>query len=301
MIALGCSKWPWDWGDCIKDGLKVAVEWAFGKFFDFIFDAIKSVVISAVEAVLNAVGLIWVRIGTPDIAANTPALWIQEHTKFIALFIASIAVIVGAIQMAYSHRGEPARDILRSLLTLVVVSFSATAFAGVLISSADDFSGWIIDQALGTNDHEFANRLATLMTDPLKSPSEALGFLLVIFVGILMVITSIIQLGLMLVRYAMLILLIGVLPLTAAATNTEMGMMWFKRALSWLVAFIIYKPVAALIYASAIYMMSATTPTSAHSTADTNLTLKIVIGITMMIVAVVALPAILRFVSPRTS
>jgi hypothetical protein len=35
--------------------------------------------------------------------------------------------------------------------------------------------------------------------------------------------------------------------------------------------------------------------------AGTPQTLKIVMGVTMMILAVVALPAILRFVSPRTS
>ncbi|WP_427887418.1 hypothetical protein ACQHIV_31140 [Kribbella sp. GL6] len=301
MIALGCSKWPWDWGDCIKDAMKNIAEWAFGKIFDFIFEAIKNVVVSAVETVLNGVGLIWVNIQTPDISENTPAIWIQQHTSFIMFFIATLAVIAGAMQMAFSHRGEPARDILRSLITLIVVSGSTTAFAGVLISSADDFSTWIIHQALGTNDHEFAARIGELLTDPLKGPGDALGFVLVIFVGILMVITAIIQLGLMLVRYAMLILLVGVLPLTAAATNTEMGMMWLKRSVSWLVAFIIYKPVAALIYASAIYMMSATTPTSSHATGDTSVTLKIVIGVTMMIVAVVALPALLRFVSPKAS
>jgi hypothetical protein len=122
----------------------------------------------------------------------------------------------------------------------------------------------------------------------------------VIFVGILMVITAIIQLALMIVRYGMLVLLVGILPLTAAATNTEMGMMWFKRALAWLAGFIIYKPVAALIYATAIKLMaSPETPEGAPE--GTPQTLKVIMGVTMMIVAVVSLPAILRFVSPRTS
>jgi hypothetical protein len=299
MIALGCSKWPWDWDDCIRDGLKIALQWAFGKFFDFIFQAIANIVVAAVEAVLKAVGLLWVYIKTPDIAENTPALWVQEHTNFIMVFIASIAVIVGAVQMAISHRGEPAKEILRSLITLVVVTASATAFAGTLISAADGFSSWIIDQALAANNHSFAKALAETMTDPLKSPGEQFGFVLVILVGIMMVITSIIQLCLMIVRYGMLVLLVGVLPLTAAATNTEMGMMWFKRSLAWLAGFIIYKPVAALIYATALYLMS--TPDTKGAPAGTPQTLKIIMGVTMMIVAVVALPAILRFVSPRTS
>ncbi|WP_329004483.1 type IV secretion system protein [Kribbella sp. NBC_00709] len=299
MIALKCTGWPWDWDDCFKDGLKTALEWAFGKFADFIFQAIADIVVKAVEAVMKAVGLLWVYIPTPNIEGNTPALWIQQHTNFIMIFIASLAVIVSAIQMAVSHRGEPLRDILRSLLTLVVVTASATAFAGTLISAADGFSSWIINKALAANGHSFAKNLADLMTEPLKSPPEQFGFVLVILVGILMVVTSVIQLGLMIIRYGMLVLLVGVLPLTAAATNTEMGMAWFKRALGWLAGFIIYKPVAALIYATALYLMS--TPDVKNAPDGTPQTMKILMGVTMMVVAVVALPAILRFVSPRTS
>jgi hypothetical protein len=285
MIILGCSGWPWDWDDCFKEGLQTALEWAFGKFFDFIFEAIANVVIHAVEAVMKAVGLLWVYIPTPSIEGNTPALWIQTHTQFIMVFIASLAVIVGAVQMAISHRGEPARDILKSLITLVVVTGSATAFAGTLITAADGFSTWIINAALKKDDHNYAKNLIDVMDEPF-------GWLLVIFVGILMVITAIIQLALMIVRYGMLVLLVGMLPLTAAATNTEMGMMWFKRALAWLASFIIYKPVAAIIYATAFSLMGS--EGASHI-------LKVIMGVTLMIVAVVALPAILRFVSPRTS
>jgi hypothetical protein len=98
------------------------------------------------------------------------------------------------------------------------------------------------------------------------------------------------------------VLLVGVLPLTAAATNTEMGMMWFKRAIGWLGGFIIYKPVAALIYATAITLMSTpAVPEGGKAPEGTPQTLKVIMGVTMMIIAVVALPAILRFVSPRTS
>jgi hypothetical protein len=285
MIVLGCSGWPWDWDDCFEAGLKTALEWAFGKVFDFIFDAIAKVVIDAVDAVMKAIGLLWVYIPTPNIAENTPALWIQGHINFIMAFIASISVVIGAIQMAISHRGEPARDILKSLLTLVVVTGSAAAFAATLISAADGFSSWIVNAALAKDDQNYAKNLLDTLDEPF-------GWLLVILVGILMVIAAVIQLALMIVRYGMLVLLVGVLPLTAAATNTEMGMMWFKRALAWLASFIIYKPVAAIIYATAISLMGSE---------GTGHILKIIMGVTLMLVAIVALPAILRFVSPRTS
>ncbi|GAB2638226.1 type IV secretion system protein [Kribbella swartbergensis] len=300
MIALGCSWAPWDWDDCVEEYLGRAVNAAFGGFFKLIFEAITAVVVAAVEAVLKAVGFLWIWIDTPDVSNSGTVGFIQVHTNYIFAAVATIAVTIGGIQMAVSHRGEPLRDILRSLLTMVVVSSAGAVFAATLIQAADQFSSWIISRALGADDHAFATKLTERMIDPLKDPGEALGFALIIFVGILMVITAIIQLALMIVRYGMLVLLVGVLPLTAAATNSEMGMMWFKRAVGWLAGFIIYKPVAALIYATAIKLMGApATPDGAPE--GTPQTLKIVMGVTMMIIAVVALPAILRFVSPRTS
>ncbi|MEU4605241.1 type IV secretion system protein [Kribbella sp. NPDC023972] len=300
MIVLGCSWAPWDWDDCVEEKLGDVMEAVMGPFFHIILEVIKDVVVAAVEVVLQAVGFLWVWIDTPDVSNNGAAGFIQVHTNYILAFAATIAVIVAAIQMAVSHRGEPLRDILRSLMTMVVVSAAGATFAATLIQASDEFSQWIIIQATEADEHGFANKLASLMMDPIKDPGEALGMALVIFVGILMVITAIIQLALMVVRYGMLVLLVGVLPLTAAATNTEMGMMWFKRALAWLAGFIIYKPVAALIYATAIKLMGS--PEAEAGAPDgTSQTLKLIMGVTMMIIAVVALPAILRFVSPRTS
>jgi hypothetical protein len=300
MIVLGCSWAPWDWDDCVKEKLGSAINTAFGGFFKFLFEAIKDVVVAAVEAVLKAVGFLWIWIDTPDVSTNGAAGFIQTHTNYILGTVAAVAVIAGGMQMAWSQRGEPLRDIVKSLLTMVVVSSSGAVFAATLIRAADEFSSWIIVKALGADDHGFGNKLAELMLEPLKSPTEMLGMALVVFVGILMVVTSLVQLGLMIVRYGMLVLLVGVLPLTAAATNTEMGMMWFKRALGWLAGFIIYKPVAALIYAIAIKLIGS--PAAPEGAPDgTSQTLKLVMGVTLMIAAVVSLPAILRFVSPRTS
>lgn len=285
MLPLINCLWPPNWGDCISEFLGKAVNAGLATFFGLLFDAIKAMVVAAVQAVMKAVGFLWITIDSPEVQGHDTVGFITSHTQYLLIFAASIAVIAGAIKMAISQRGEPVRDILKSLLTMVVVSSAGVGFASLLISASDSFSEWIINQALG--DKVFSTRIAEIITNPLKD--GGVGLVLVILVGILMVITALIQLALMVVRYGMLILLVGVLPLTASATNTEMGMMWFKRSVSWLAAFIIYKPVAALIYATAIKLM----------TAPTNSTLKIITGVTMMLMGIVALPALLRFVSPK--
>ncbi|ADB35980.1 hypothetical protein Kfla_6992 [Kribbella flavida DSM 17836] len=289
MIPLGCSWAPWDWGDCISQYLGDALEWAIGSLFKLIFDAIKFVVIKAVEAVMKAVGTLWIDIDTPDLGGNSAVAFLQERTLFILIFVATIAMIIGGVRMAIAQRGEAVRDIIKSLLTMVVVSTGGVAFATALIQIADAFSEWIVDEAIGQSN--FSTRIGEILVNPLKT--EGVGLMLVIVMGILMVITSLVQLALMVIRYGMLILLVGVLPLTAAATNTEAGMMWFKRAVAWLAGFILYKPIAAIIYAAAITLIG--TPQGAPDK-----TLAVITGVAMMMLAVVALPAILRFVSPKT-
>jgi hypothetical protein len=289
MLALGCSWAPWNWLDCVKEHLADAVQAAVGGLFGFLFDTLKKIIIDAVIAVLHAVGTLWINIKTPDIGNNSAITFVQSYTFWILILAATFSVIIGGVRMAVSQRGEPLREILKSLLTLVVVSGAGVAFASTLISVSDLFSSWIMSEALGTSN--FDQKLTDKMANPLKD--SGVGLMLVIVIGILMVISALVQLGLMIIRYGMLVLLVGVLPLTAAATNTEAGMTWFKRSVGWLVGFVIYKPVAALIYATAIHLIG-------DPKGGADATLKVVTGVTMMVLAIVALPAILRFVSPRT-
>jgi hypothetical protein len=304
MIPLGCSWAPWDWGDCIDEKLGDALEATIGSLFDLIFDAIKFVIVEAVELVMDSLGTLWIDVKTPELGGNSAIAFLQERTLWILVFVGTIAMIVGGVRMAISQRGEAVRDIIKSLLTMVVVSAGAVAFAGALIEIADWFAKWIIDQAIAAGPQPelvpgeppppratFETRIDDVLVNPLKDGGA--GLMLVIVIGILMVITSLIQLALMVIRYGMLILLVGVLPLTAAATNTEAGMMWFKRSVAWLAGFILYKPIAAIIYAAAFTLIG--TPAG-----PTDQTLTLITGIAMMMLAVVALPAILRFVSPKT-
>ncbi|MEU4391135.1 hypothetical protein [Kribbella sp. NPDC023855] len=288
MIPLINCMWPPNWGECVSRFLEKAVEVGIGGLFSLILDAIKFLVVQAVTEVMKAVGFLWIKIDSPDVQNHETVGFVMSHTQYILVAAASIAVIAGAIKMAVSQRGEPLRDIMKSLITMAMVSAGITAFASLLIQASDEFSEWVINRALGGGT-QFSDQLTKKMVNPLEDAGLSLA--LVILVGILMVISALIQLALMVIRYGMLIMLVGVLPLTASATNTEMGMMWFKRSIAWLVAFVIYKPVAALIYATAIKLMSS----------PTDSTVKVITGATMMVMGIVALPALLRFVSPKAA
>jgi len=100
----------------------------------------------------------------------------------------------------------------------------------------------------------------------------------------------------MIVRGGLLVVLAGVLPITASFTNTQMGRQWFQKAIGWTLAFILYKPAAALIYAAAFRL----TGSDAFGANGVGI-VSILTGIGLMILALFALPALLRFVAPMTS
>ncbi|MGC5301772.1 hypothetical protein, partial [Escherichia coli] len=85
----------------------------------------------------------------------------------------------------------------------------------------------------------FGNNIATLLALTTNPATGGLGALLIIILGLIAILATAFQIVLMIARGGMLVILTGILPLSAAATNTEMGKGWFKKNVGWLVAFIL--------------------------------------------------------------
>ncbi|MGC5412142.1 hypothetical protein ACPXCX_52125, partial [Streptomyces sp. DT225] len=114
------------------------------------------------------------------------------------------------------------------------------------------------------------------------------GPVIALILALIATLACVAQVGLMMVRTAMLVLLVGTLPLSAAASSTPAGQAWFRKSLGWLIAFILYKPAAAIVYATAIRM----TAIVGDGEADSGTMLMSICGIMLMILALVALPAL---------
>ncbi|MGO4235819.1 hypothetical protein [Pseudarthrobacter sp. YAF2] len=199
------------------------------------------------------------------------------------LTLAVLAVIIGGIRMIWEQRGAPLKDLLRSLLTLTLVSAMGLGTISILVVAADAFASAIIKRS--TDGKGFADafqKIAAIQT------GDAVFILIVL--GLIGLIASLVQIVLMVVRSGMLVILAGILPTTAAFTNTEMGRQWFQKAVGWTIAFILYKPAAAIVYSVAFLLMSKTSGKDALIASIT--------GFTLMIVALFALPALMRFVTP---
>ena len=225
--------------------------------------------------------------------------FLQNSLWFYVGGLAVLSVIIGGIRMAWEQRAQPGKDLIQSLLTLIVVSGAGLAILTLAVTAADSFSVWVLNNATdcdvsaGGESQCFGTNVAAMIALSTSSPIGLIGVLILGAIALLMVF---VQVALMVVRGGLLVILAGVLPLAASFTNTQMGKQWFGRIVGWTIAFILYKPAAALIYAAAFQLVG----TDAFQDDGGGLW-SILTGLALMLMALIALPALLRFVAPMTS
>ena len=216
--------------------------------------------------------------------------FIQDSLWWYVAGFAVLSVIIAGLRMAWTQRMQPGKDLLQALLTLIVVSSAGLTAIGLAVAAADGFAVWILGAA---NDLDFRTNITLMLAVTAQSPIGLIGLLIV---GTITILCSYVQIALMVIRGGMLVLLAGIFPISASFTNTETGRAWFKKCVGWLIAFILYKPAAAIVYAAAFKLTSS----NIFEDDGTGL-VKILTGLALMIMALVALPALMRFVAPMVS
>ncbi|MFJ8628534.1 hypothetical protein ACIRD3_37625 [Kitasatospora sp. NPDC093550] len=274
---------PMNWGDCLSD--------AAGDMGMSVVQSIIDWCIDMAGKVAAAVTTWWIKVPTGNIVQsnqdNGPIQWVWAHTLWITTWIAVMSILFAAGRLAIQRRAEPAVDVAKGLFTMTVTTSMALGAIGMLTEAGDQFSSWIVNQA---TDQDFGRAVVGWLT--VASENQG-GPILALILALLATLACLAQVALMLVRTAMLILLCGTLPLTAAASSTPSGRQTFQKTVSWLIAFLLYKPVAAIIYATAFRMIA-----SLKTDPDSGGLVTSVAGIVLMLLSVVALPALMRFITP---
>lgn len=222
--------------------------------------------------------------------AGGATAFLQSALWWYAAAGATLSVIIAGIRLVWERRPQPGLDLIKSLLTLIVVSAAGVTIIWTLIRVADKFSTWILHESLSCNVTQatcFAPNFLGLFA--LSYGTEPM---LTVLLGLVITLSMIIQIVLTFIRSGMLVILTGVLPLASSATNTELGRTWFKKCTTWLIAFILYKPAAAIVYAAAFQLVGSNAFGSGGGV------LKMLAGTTMLLIAIFTLPALMKLVTP---
>lgn len=217
--------------------------------------------------------------------------FIQGDLRFITLFVGVFSIIFAAARMAYLRRGEPMREATSGLLRLVLVSGIGLAFISIMAQAGDSFSAYVLKSTPSSKSGDLA-QAATLFK--LSGGSATIGPFLLLILGILAILATLVQLFLIVVRGALLVVIAGVWPLAAAASMTGGGKSFFSKTTGYLIAFLIYKPAAAVVYALAFYLIQ-------NPPANEDPIIPQIEGVTLIILATLTLPALLKFVVPAVA
>ena len=244
---------------------------------------VATIIISAAVGLVTAIAPAVNSPGSPTVAFIQNSLW------WYMIAVAVVGVIFGAVRMAWEQRAEPGKDLVKSLMTLVVVSGAGLTAVSLLVAAGDSFSVWLLNGSLGcsiedTNGTCFGGNMAGLLALTTNPATGGLGAILIIVLGLFAIVGSVVQILLMIVR------------VSAAATNTETGRNMFRKTVGWLLAFILYKPAAAIVYATAFKLSG----TSIFKDDGSGL-ISVIVGLTLMAVALVALPALMSLIVPAVS
>ncbi|MFE6487948.1 hypothetical protein ACFVGN_34140 [Streptomyces sp. NPDC057757] len=280
-------------GYCVGDGTGTTPK----DLGDTGFDDIAESAAQAASTTVKALGSAWMNLGSPDLGEEGgPVAFLRGSTIWFTTFTAVLCLVVAAGHLAWQRRGEPARQALQGLLNLVVVSSAGVATVNLLAVAGDKFSVWIIDRSTGCRQISASGEpVASCVAEFEKRTSAMLALdsadssFLVLIMAMLVIAGSVAQIALMIVRMAMLVILTGTLPLSAAASSTATGRVWFRRSVGWLLAFVLYKPAAAIVYAAAFSMTGET---------QENEVVSMVSGVVLIVLACFTLPALMRFAAP---
>ncbi|WP_029895605.1 hypothetical protein [Nocardia brasiliensis] len=214
---------------------------------------------------------------------------IRDYTSGLQVLLLTGGLLFAAARLALAKRGGTAGEAQESFLMLGRAVFAGMTFAVVITAgtrAGEQFSTWVIqDASRGDLDGAVAN----LVSFDLKHGSSlGTGGYLVLF--LLGTISMLVQLTMMVIRQALLILVVAVLPIAAAASGTGPGSQSYKRLLSWSLAFLLWKPVGALVYAMSF--------TVAGRTQDPQM---ILLGLILLVMTVVVLPALMRLITPAVA
>ena len=217
----------------------------------------------------------WIKIGSPDLTTEPAVARMQQWLLPVTAAVAAAGMIAAGARMALTRKASPLLDVTGGLVTIAAASTLGVAVVSLLLKAGDAWSTWILQQSTGG---QFTQRLTlALNLGGGAAPAVAIVF------GIAAIVLSVVQAGLMLFRQAALVILAGVLPLAAAGSVAPMTRGWVRKVAAWMLALIFYKPAAAAVYAAAFTMIGSG---GTHTA---------LMGFVMLVLSVVALPALLRF------
>ncbi len=239
-------------------------------------------------SVLEWLNTFWLGMPSPDVNSS-PVTTIQQNLSWYTFFFALVGILIALGRMALTHEFRSGAGAVRMIVNLIVVSAALTTGFTALMAAGDAFAPWIVERVTG----EPMSLQGFLTRDLFLATGVGPGLIL----ALLAFLASLANVAFMIVRSALVLVLFAFLPTLAAASGSESGAQAFRKAIGWLLAFILFKPVAGGIYALGILMLRQPPQISGLDPAANSIYVAS-LAIVVLLAAALALPALIKFVAP---
>jgi hypothetical protein len=262
-----------------------------------IFGQISMLVTTAEEWLIDTSASWWVMVPSislyPDAHNTNPHAAPIDAVAHLHALIMPITMVVAVggmlwngLLMVLSRKPAPLVNVIRGLWNTALWAAVGIFGTQLLLAGSDALSNYVISTALkSVGNPSFAKRLSVMLV-PVTGQPGGLPVGMVILVGGIATFCAFVQAILMLFRDGSVLILAACTPLAASGSFANATNGWKNKVLSWQLALIFYKPMAAIVYAVSIWLTGENTSTDPRV---------LLFGVAMMIVALVALPVLLKF------
>lgn len=281
---------------CVLDLPGKAAEAVAGNAFE---SMVRSIMESAVT-VLQKLSTFWLSVPDPTVTdgsvnASTvstvglagPLEYLTSQLQVYLVGLTLATILIQCLLMVFKMSGEPLVGIGYQLLMIVMVQGTLGAVVQLALGISDRASKVMLDLP-GLSDQGFGALLS--INDAMGA--QALGLWLVL--GLLSIFGSLMQFVFMLFRSPLIILLLLAMHAAAAVAASKSGQQRLARAAGLMTSFILYKAVAAVIYATGFMLIYGVDGQDGWKGTDP--TLNAIYGFVIILLAALALPAVIKFV-----
>ena len=191
-----------------------------------VLGGIAQAIAAGVRWIVENTATWWLRIPSPDLAAEPAVTRIQQWLLPITVAVAIGGVIAAGARMALTRRANPLIDVTGGLLTVAAASTLGVTAMTLLLKAGDAWSAWVLQ--VSTGGHFTQRLILALNLGGGAAPA------VVLVCGTIAIFLSLVQAVLMLFRQAALIILAGVLPLAAAGSVAPMTRSWIRKVTAWI-------------------------------------------------------------------
>ncbi|MBG6184877.1 hypothetical protein IWX65_002855 [Arthrobacter sp. CAN_A214] len=280
------------------DWFKGVVEGVAGSAIEKLIQFLAGWLIQVLTEMINFVGTWWLKIGAPSMAEGSATERVGQSTLIFVGMAGVIGTAFALIKLARDQDRASTENLLMGMMRTVLTTALAVPVVGLLFGVTDVLAPWLVRTISGSAQEDGLGQAMGL--EALAGTGMSLQLAgLILFVAPLALLGAIINAVIVIFSYGAAIALCGILPIFAAASQTERGRKSFDKAVGWLAAVVLFKPAAAILYGAGLALMKGINGTAENEIGNTMIGL--LTGLVIISSACVAMPALARVLVPAVS